>query len=102
MLVSQREGQERISVKRLVWNRHTKLVLKHIIGWFFIVTGVIMLITPGQGILSIVIGIFLLADHVPAFGRIRNWIHRKFPHMTERIHHMGERFKARFHHSDQP
>ena len=84
-------------MKRLVWNRHTKLVLKHIVGWFFIVSGVIMLVTPGQGILSMVIGIFLLADHVPLFGRIRDWIHRKFPHMTERVHHMGEKLTARFH-----
>ena len=84
-------------MKHLVWNRHTKLVLKHIVGWFFIVAGVIMLVTPGQGILSIVIGIFLLADHIPLFGRIRDWIHRKFPHMTERVHHMGEKLAARFH-----
>ena len=89
-------------MKRLVWNRHTKLVLKHIIGWFFIVTGVIMLITPGQGILSIIIGIYLLADEIPLFGRIRNWIHRKFPHLTDRIHHMGEQFKAKFHRHDRP
>ena len=85
-------------MKRLVWNRHTKLVLKHIAGWFFIVAGVIMLITPGQGILSIVIGIFLLADHVPFFGRIRNWIHRKFPRMTAYVHHKSEQLHHLFHH----
>ena len=84
-------------MKRLVWNRHTKLVLKHIAGWFFIVSGIIMLVTPGQGILGIVIGIFLLADHIPLFGRIRDWIHRKFPRITERVHRAGEKLAAGFH-----
>ena len=85
-------------MKHLVWNRHTKLVLKHIVGWFFIVSGVIMLITPGQGILSIVIGIFLLADHIPLFGRIRDWIHRKFPRMTAYVHRKNEQLHHLFHH----
>ena len=84
-------------MKRWVWNRHTKLVLKNIAGWFFIAVGLIMLVTPGQGIMSLVIGIFLLADHVPLFGRIRDRIHRRFPHMTKRVQHMGEKLSARFH-----
>lgn len=88
-------------MKRLIWNRHTKLVLKHIVGWFFIVAGLVMLITPGQGLLSIVIGIYLLADEIPLFGRIKDWIHHKFPKASEFVHHKGEQFKAMFHHRDQ-
>jgi hypothetical protein len=85
-------------MKHLVWNRHTKLVLKHIAGWFFIVAGVIMLITPGQGILTIVIGIFLLADHIPLFGRIRDRIRLKFPRLTAYVHRKSEQFHHLFHH----
>lgn len=85
-------------MKRLIWNRHTKLVLKHAAGWFCIVAGVIMLITPGQGILSILLGIYLLADEVPLFGRIKVWLHRKFPKTADYAHHKGEQLKARFHH----
>lgn len=84
-------------MKRLIWNRHTKLVLKHIAGWFFIVTGLVMLITPGQGLLSIVIGIYLLADEIPFFGRIKEWIHHRFPRASEFVHEMGEKLKAKFH-----
>jgi len=84
-------------VKRLIWNRHTKLVLKHAAGWFFIVTGLIMLVTPGQGLLGIIIGIYLLADEIPLFGRIKDWIHRRFPKASEFVHHKGERLKAWLH-----
>ena len=85
-------------MKRLIWNRHTKLVLKHATGWFCIAAGLLMLVTPGQGILSILIGVYLLADDIPFFGRIRDWIHRKFPAASEFIHRRGERIRARFHH----
>ncbi len=84
-------------MKRLIWNRHTKLVLKHAAGWFCIAIGLIMLITPGQGLLSIVIGIYLLADEIPLFGRIRNWIHHKFPHASEFVHRKGEQLRQKFH-----
>ena len=85
-------------MKRLIWNRHTKLVLKHVLGWFFIVTGIIMLITPGQGLLSILIGVYLLADHVPMFGRLKVWLHRKFPKTANYVHHKGEQLREKFHH----
>ena len=85
-------------MKHLVWNKHTKLVLKHVLGWLFIVLGILGCFLPIlQGILFLAIGVFMLADHIPFFGRIRDRIHRKFPHLTVRIHAMGERFKARFH-----
>ncbi len=84
-------------MKRLIWNRHTKLVLKHLAGWLCLVLGIVMLVTPGQGILTIVIGIFLLADEIPVFGRMRTWIQRKFPRMAEFVRKKNERLKARFH-----
>ncbi len=84
-------------MKRLIWNRHTKLLLKHVLGWLFIVLGIIMLITPGQGILSILIGVYLLADEVPMFGRLKIWLQQKFPKATDYVHTKGEKLKARFH-----
>lgn len=90
-------------MKHLVWNKHTKLVLRHAVGWLFIVLGILGCFLPIlQGILFLAIGVFLLADYVPFFGRIRDWIHRKFPHITERVHEMGRRFKARFHRDEGP
>ena len=89
-------------MKRLIWNRHTKLVLKHAAGWFCIVAGTIMLVVPGQGILTILIGVYLLADEIPLFGRIKAWIHRKFPKTADYVHRKGEQLKARFHKEKPP
>ena len=91
-------GLKGFPMKRLIWNRHTKRVLKHVAGWFFIVTGIIMLITPGQGILGILIGVFLLADEIPLFGRFKIWIQHRFPKTADFVHRKGEQLKARFHH----
>ncbi len=66
-------------MKHLALKRHTRLVLKQVAGWFCIVAGIIMLVTPGQGILSILIGVYLLADHVPLFARLKAFLQRKFP-----------------------
>ncbi len=85
-------------MKRLIWNKHTKLVLKHVAGWFFLVLGIAGCFLPIlQGFIFLAIGVFLLADHIPFFGRIRDWIHHRFPNMTKRVHRLGERFRARFH-----
>lgn len=89
-------------MKRLIWNKHTKLVLKHVLGWCCIIMGIIMLVTPGQGILTILIGVFLLADHVPAFGRLKTWIHHKFPKTSEYVHRHGENLRMRFHRTRKP
>ena len=87
-------------MKRLIWNKHTKLVLKHAFGWFCIGIGVIMLVTPGQGILTILIGVYLLADHIPMLGRLRAWIHLKFPKASAFVHHKGEQMRTRFRHKE--
>lgn len=84
-------------MKRLIWNRHTKLVMKHITGWFCIAAGVVMLITPGQGILTILIGVYLLADDIPMFGKIRDWLERRFPKTAEFVHRQKDKLKARLH-----
>ena len=87
-------------MKRLIWNRHTKLVFKHLAGWFCIIAGIIMLITPGQGILTLLIGVYLLADEVPLFGRLKAWIQHKFPKTADYVHRKGEQLRSKFHHKD--
>ena len=88
-------------MKKLIWNRHAKLLLKHAAGWFCIAAGLIMLVTPGQGILTILIGVYLLADHVPLFGRLKSWMQRKFPKAAAYIHRKGEQLRARLHHTEK-
>lgn len=85
-------------MKHLVWNRHTKLVVKHAVGWFCIATGIIMLITPGQGLLTILLGIYLLADEIPLFGRIKAKLYDRFPKAADFVHRKGEQIRAMFHH----
>jgi hypothetical protein len=85
------------AMKRLFWNKHTKRLLKHAAGWFCIAAGLIMLITPGQGLLSILIGVYLLADEIPFFGRIKAWLEHRFPKTAQFVHKKGEQMHARFH-----
>jgi hypothetical protein len=84
------------TMKHLLWNRHTKLVLKHVAGWLCIATGVVMLITPGQGILTILLGVYLLADEVPFFGKIKSWLQYRFPKTADFVHRKGEQLRERF------
>ncbi len=48
------------------------LLMKNILGVIFIISGIIMLFTPGQGIITIIIGI-ILADF-PSKYKIERWI----------------------------
>jgi hypothetical protein len=88
-------------MKKLVWNRHTKLVMKHAAGWFCIAAGVVMLITPGQGILTILIGVWLLADEIPLFARFKAWLEHRFPKTAEFVHRSGDKLRAKFHKGDK-
>ena len=81
-------------MKKLFWNRHTKLVLKHASGWLCLVAGAIMLITPGQGILTILIGVYLLADEIPFFGRIKACLQHRFPKTADFVHRHGEQLRS--------
>jgi len=83
-------------MKRFFWNRHSKLLLRYILGWFCIVLGIIMLVTPGQGILTILIGVYLLADHVPIFGKLKVWMHGKFPKTSAYVSRKKKLIQNRF------
>jgi hypothetical protein len=95
-LITENENR-RFSMKRLIWNKHTKLVLKHAVGWLCIAAGIIMIVTPGQGILTILLGIYLLADEIPLFGRIKARLHDRFPRAADFVHRKGEQIRAKLH-----
>jgi hypothetical protein len=47
--------------------------------------------------ISIMIGVYLLADEIPLFGRIKAWIQHRFPKTAEYVHRKGEQMKAKLH-----
>ncbi len=65
-----------------------KLILKTLIGFILLIAGIIMLVTPGQGLISILLGLFLmefpgkrqlelkLINHNPTFKTL-NWLRSK-------------------------
>jgi hypothetical protein len=55
------------------WLRWVGLVLKNCIGWLCILAGLAMLILPGQGLLTIVVGLMLI-DFPGKFGLERRLV----------------------------
>jgi hypothetical protein len=53
---------------------------RHVLGWLFIVLGILGLFLPIlQGILFLCIGVLLLADDIPPFKRLIERIEHKWP-----------------------
>jgi uncharacterized membrane protein YbaN (DUF454 family) len=62
------------------------------VGVLFLLLGVIGLFLPVlQGVLFLVVGVALLADHIPVFARIRNGVYRRFPRVEHAVHRVRER-----------
>jgi hypothetical protein len=55
--------------------RPTARVVKNLLGLVFVIGGVIMLFTPGQGVLTILLGLMLL--DVPGKRRLEQWLVNK-------------------------
>ncbi len=73
-------------------NWHWSSLLRMGFGVLFLVLGVLGLFLPVlQGILFLVVGVALLADHIPLFARIRNSIYRRFPRFEQAVHRVRER-----------
>jgi hypothetical protein len=51
------------------------LILKNVLGLVFVVMGIVMLFSPGQGVLTILVGIMLL--NFPGKRRLEFWLVRK-------------------------
>ncbi len=70
-----------------VWD-FVKLILTTVIGMFLVLAGIIMLVTPGQGVISILLGLFLMEfpgkrtlelkfiNHIPTYKAL-NWLRHK-------------------------
>lgn len=78
---------------------HWTSLLRMTFGVLFLVLGVLGLFLPFlQGILFLVVGVALLADHIPVFARIRNAIYRRFPRVEHAVHCVRERCRHHFRH----
>jgi len=79
-------NQYKIEIKHL--GHLFAIIIKTLIGFMLLIAGIIMLVTPGQGIISILLGLFLmefpgkrklelkLINHEPTFKAL-NWLRNK-------------------------
>jgi len=70
------ETKSRIDVRDLSFFRILYLIFKNIVGIAFILAGLIMLLLPGQGILTIIVGMSLL-NFPGKYRLVRNIIRNK-------------------------
>lgn len=81
-------------MRKILHRKLTKSGLKIFFGWFFILLGILGLFLPIlQGLIFLALGATLLAPSMPLFGRVRNWLHHRFP-ATKRF---VRRIKKHFH-----
>ena len=68
--------------------RPSRRLLKIILGWFFLVLGVVGLVLPIlQGFLFIAIGLIILAQEQPWAHRLMVKLRHRYPHMAEKFDH---------------
>lgn len=60
--------------------RWTLLIAKNIVGYIFITLGIAMLVLPGQGTLTIIIGIMFI--NFPGKYRLERWVVTRGPVLT--------------------
>ena len=76
-------GAHRAGTSRAIWM--VLLILRNLVGWIVILAGLVMLITPGQGLLAIFVGLTLINFpgkrrllrsllQRPSIYRAANWI----------------------------
>ncbi len=70
------ETKSRIDVRDLSFFRLLYLIFKNMVGIAFILAGLIMLLLPGQGILTIIVGMSLL-NFPGKYSLVRNIIRNK-------------------------
>lgn len=81
-------------IKKFLEYHKVRIVIRMVIGWLFIFLGILGLVLPFlQGILFIAIGIAMLADHIPLFGKIRDYIYRRFPKLKTLVRHEHARLR---------
>lgn len=71
-----------------------KRFIRLILGWLFIILGVLGLFLPIlQGILFLAIGFVLLAPDVPFFKRMMKKIKKRYPAIAERASEISKKFE---------
>jgi uncharacterized membrane protein YbaN (DUF454 family) len=66
-------------------------------GWLMILLGIAGLVLPFlQGILFILIGLWLLSLELPWAHRLAEKLRRRFPETAEKVHATKDRIAARF------
>lgn len=76
-----------------------KRLLKLTAGWFFIILGILGLFLPFlQGILFLVIGLFILSQELPWAARLLEKLKQRFPKITQQMH-AAEEYVKRFLHT---
>ncbi|NIP94665.1 MAG: hypothetical protein GWO24_14975, partial [Akkermansiaceae bacterium] len=80
--------------------RWTGLILKNLVGGFLVLLGLIFILTPGQGFLTILAGLVLMnfpgkrslelrLIRVPMVRKATNWLRRKSGHEPLRVPEQG-------------
>lgn len=83
-------------MKKFFKNEHTRHLFRHALGWVCFFLGIIGCFLPFlQGILLIAVGIGLLADYIPWFARLRNYLHKRFPRAHEIVESMKRKAKEK-------
>ena len=63
-----------------------KWVARQIAGWFFIVLGIVGLFLPIlQGVLFILVGMFILARDIPLFHRMITRLEERYPALFAKV-----------------
>src|SRR4030042_3473878 len=79
---------------RKLWAEHHPLIrfvfliIKNLFGYFFILAGIIMLVLPGQGMLTILLGIIFI--DIPGKYRFERWIVKR-PNILRSINWLRSR-----------
>ncbi|MBL4827457.1 MAG: hypothetical protein JKY66_07045 [Spongiibacteraceae bacterium] len=63
--------------KQFILLRYLLLIIKNMLGYVIVIAGIIMLLLPGQGILSIVVGLMLI--DFPRKFQFERWLVQRAP-----------------------
>lgn len=78
--------------------RHLVRIIKLVIGWAFVVLGVLGLFLPFlQGILFLAIGLAILATEQVWAHRLLTWLRHRFPRFARALDHARGKSERWFH-----
>ncbi|PIP05669.1 MAG: hypothetical protein CO012_04270 [Syntrophobacterales bacterium CG_4_8_14_3_um_filter_49_14] len=73
-----------------------KRILRHVLGWFFVVLGIVGLFLPIlQGILFILVGITILAPEIPLFRRLLSKLRHRYPLVFEKAERLMKKYRSK-------